>query len=89
MKVNLFLYPYRIYNDMLVGEKIRGFYETGWHTGTIMYFNTNLEEYLVTFADESEDYIKRDDIDGSNFVLLSGKSRRNQKSVDYRKLAGI
>lgn len=47
----------RNYNDKLVGEKIRGNYENGWHTGTIQWFNTEFLEYRVLFEDGSEDYI--------------------------------
>ena len=47
----------RNYSEKLVGEKIRGNYETGWHTGTIQWFNTKLMEYNVLFEDGSDDYI--------------------------------
>ena len=82
----------RIYNDKLIGEKIRGLYETGWHTGTVEYFNTELEEYCVTFKDNSEDYIKKNDIDGEKIILVSEMSRvsgRIRAQVDYRKMSGL
>ena len=60
----------RTYDDPLVGKKLRCQYETGWHTGKIEYFNTKLEEYIVFFADESSDYIKKNDIDGLEIILL-------------------
>ena len=47
---------------MLIGRKIRGLYETGWHVGKIEYLNTNLQEYLVSFNDGSSDYLKENDI---------------------------
>ena len=40
---------YCLFDYELVRQKIRGEYVTGWHTGEIMYFNTKLQEYLVTF----------------------------------------
>ena len=58
------------YDDPLVGKKLRCYYETGWHTGKIEYFNTKLEEYVVFFEDESSDYIKKGDIDGLEIILL-------------------
>ena len=61
----------RTYDDVLVGKKIRGNYETGWHLGTIEYFNTKLKEYLVFFDDGSSDYIKEDVIDVSNISQTS------------------
>ena len=81
----------RISNEKLVGRKIRGLYETGWHTGEIEYFNSKLKEYFVTFDDGSSDYIKEDEIDGCQLILLSEDvskvSGRVRKSIDYRKLA--
>ena len=82
----------RVYNDKLIGEKIRGLYETGWHTGTVEYFNTKLEEYCVSFKDNSEDYIKKNDIDGEKIILVSEMSRvsgRIRAQVDYRKMSGL
>ena len=60
----------QMYDDLLVGKKIRGHYETGWHIGKIEYFNINLEEYKVSFEDGSSDYIKKSDIDGTEIILL-------------------
>ena len=82
----------RVYNHKLKGQKIRGLYETGWHTGTVEYFNTKLEEYCVSFDDNSEDYIKESDIDGEKIILVSEMSRvsgRIRAQVDYRKMSGL
>ena len=91
IKLNYGSCLYRIQNDKLVGQKIRGLYETGWHTGTIKYFNTKLQEYLVYFEDQTEDYIKKEDIDGTQIILISEMSRsgRVRKQVDYKKMASI
>ena len=62
------------YDDLLVGKKIRGHYETGWYIGKIEYFNTKLEEYNVSFEDGSSDYIKKSDIDGVEIILLEDKT---------------
>jgi len=42
----------------------------GWFNGSINYFNKKLEEYKVTFADGSIDYIKKNDIDSVEIILL-------------------
>ena len=80
----------------LVGRKINGHYETGWHIGKLVYFNTKTQEYLVTFDDDSSDYIKEADIDDKEVILLpdedidvSKVSGRKRKHVDYKKLADI
>jgi len=70
----------RNYNDKLVGEKIRGNYENGWHTGTIQWFNTDFLEYRVLFEDGSEDYISTDDIDGVDIVLVPSQKFKNSNN---------
>ena len=44
---------YCLFDYELVGQKIRGEYVTDWHTGEIMYFNTKLQEYFVTFDEKN------------------------------------
>ena len=80
----------RSFSEKLVGQKIKGLYETGWHTGKLEYFNTKLQEYLVSFDDGSEDYIKEEDIDGKQIVLISEMSRfgRIRKTLNYKKMSG-
>ena len=69
------------YDDHLVGKIIRGNYRSsGWHNGKIEYFNTNLKEYLVLFDDGSSDYIKEDDIDGKDVILLDDALATKRKS---------
>jgi len=70
----------RNYADKLVGEKIRGNYENGWHTGTIQWFNTDFLEYRVLFEDGSEDYISTDDIDGVDIVLVPSQKFKNSNN---------
>ena len=48
----------------------KGVYENGVFVGSISYFNTQLQEYLVKFDDGSEDYICEDDIDGVELILM-------------------
>jgi len=73
----------RKYDDKLVGEKIRGNYDNGWHTGTIQYFNTEFMEYRVLFEDGSEDYISTDDIDGVDIILVpSEKFKAHDQSTN-------
>ena len=54
----------------LVGRKVKGVCENGVFVGSISYFNTQLQEYLVKFDDGSEDYICEDDIDGVELILM-------------------
>merc|ERR1739838_602216 len=71
----------------LVGKKIRGNYETGWHYGKIEYFNVKMQEYKVSFADGLDpDYIKESDIDGVDIILLDDElpTNGNNKSVDKK-----
>merc|ERR1712150_29419 len=80
----------RTVNYELVGQKIKGLYETGWHVGQVKYFNTFLQEYLVEFRDGSTDYIKKEDIDGLQIMLVQETTRtsgRIRKDVNYKKLA--
>ena len=61
----------RVYDDELVGRKIKAQYnDEGWSTGTVTWFNTRLGEFRTEFEDGSEDYIKRDEIDGVEIILL-------------------
>ena len=59
------------YDDHLVGKKLKCNYETGWYIGKIEHFDTKLKEYLVKFDDESHDYIREDEIDGIDLILLN------------------
>merc|ERR1712223_1189528 len=72
---------HRLYDAKLVGRKICAEYEgCGWYTGTIKYYNTKLEKYLLVFDDDSEDLITEDDINGTDMYLEDiGKK---SKSVD-------
>ena len=83
----------RVLTAKLVGRKIRGFYETGWHIGRLEYYNTKIQEYFVTLQDGSEDYLKEEDIDNQEVILIpenvSKVSGRVRKAVDYKKLADI
>lgn len=74
----------RIYEDNLIGTQIRGHYEgSGWHTGTIEYYNSELDKYLVLFEDESEDLLKVEDIDGVDIKFMDKpkSSQRIHKDV--------
>ena len=59
----------------------------------IEYFNTQLEEYKVSFDDESTDFLKKEDIDGVEIILIeeqescSTRSGRPRKNVDYKRMA--
>ena len=44
-------------------------YEDGWETGSISYYNKELERYKVDYKEDS-DYIGPDEIDGVEIMLL-------------------
>ena len=52
------------------GLTVKALYENGWFTGDIMYFNTAFEEYKVVYPNETSDYIRKDDFDGVQIILL-------------------
>ena len=56
--------------DNFVGRRIKAQYENGWFVGEINYFNKSLEEYRVSYEDETEDYISLEDVDGVEVQLL-------------------
>ena len=71
----------------IVGKKICGLYEgSGWHTGSVKYYNSKLDKYLLVFEDQSTDLIKEEDIDGVE-LYFSDQKRKRSKRVDYSALA--
>ena len=48
---------------------IVGTYEDGWATGSISYYNKELERYKVDYKEDS-DYIGPDEIDRVEIMLL-------------------
>ena len=54
----------------LKGKKLQVLYESGWFTGEILYYNEQLDEYKVTFDDDTSDFIKPSDIDGIEVKLV-------------------
>ena len=54
----------------IVGKKLKALYENEWFIGDIMYFNTAIEEYKVVYSDRTSDYIRKDDFDGVQIILL-------------------
>ena len=54
----------------LKGRKMKALYENGWFHGDVLYFNSKLEEFKVKFSDGSFDYLKIEDIDRIEVVLL-------------------
>ena len=81
----------RTQNHKLVGQQIRGLYETGWHNGKIEYFNLKLKEFFVLFEDDTSDYLREEEIDGYQIILkdVSKVSGRVRNTVNYRKFADI
>ena len=59
----------RNYKDDLVGRKVTALYENGWFTGIIVYFNRELKEYKVDYADKTSDYLSYHDFDGVEVIL--------------------
>ena len=60
----------RLYDAPLVGRNLRGIYENGVFNGVIKYFNKVLNEYNVVFEDGSEDYLREEDINGVDVILM-------------------
>ena len=60
----------RLYDDPLVGRNLRGIYKNGVFNGVIKYFNKVLNEYNVVFEDGSEDYLREEDINGVDVILM-------------------
>ena len=76
----------RLYDVNLVGTQIRGLYEgSGWNTGTIKYYNSKLDKYLLWFDDGSDDLIREEDIDDVELFFVD-KPKRSQR-VDYSAMA--
>ena len=71
----------RKYQYELVGEKLRALYWSGWHVGTIKYYNVDFKEYSVTFEDGSDDYISREDILNGKDVILEPSERSSKISA--------
>ena len=44
----------------------------GWHTGEIMYFNTKLQEYLVTFDEKNASFFYK--VKLSTVAYVSGEN---------------
>ena len=57
------------YKDDLVGRKVTALYENAWFTGTIVYFNRELKEYKVDYADKTSNYLSYHDFDGVEVSL--------------------
>ena len=56
--------------DNFVGRRIKALYENGWFVDETNYFNKSLEEYRVSYEDDTEDYISLEDVDGVEVQLL-------------------
>ena len=65
---------YCLFDYELVRQKIRGEYVTGWHTGEIMYFNTKLQEYFVTFDEKNAAFFLIYRVKLSTVAYVSGKN---------------
>ena len=44
---------------------------TGWFNSTIKYFNSVLNEYVITYEDDSIDYVLDTDFDGIELSFVS------------------
>ena len=50
--------------------KVNGLYEDGWFEGEIMHFNTELQEYLISFNDGTADYAATEDFNGVDLTVF-------------------
>ena len=41
-----------------------------WFEGKILYFNTEIRVYHILFTDRTTDYVKTEDFDGTELILL-------------------
>ena len=60
----------RSYNHQWVKRKVKGHYTNGWFTGAIQYYNERLKKFCVSFSDDSEDLIRKDEFDNVEIFLL-------------------
>ena len=51
-------------------RKIKVLCGNGWFTGDILYFNVKLEEFKVKFKDGTFDYLKKEDFDGIEVIIV-------------------
>ena len=51
-------------------KKIRCLYKNVWFEGEIVFYSNKLGEYHISFNDGTLDYVKAEDIDGVELVLL-------------------
>ena len=42
----------------------------GWFEGKILYFNTQIRVYHISFTDGTIDYVAAEDLDGIDLILL-------------------
>ena len=75
----------RVFRAKLVGKKICADYISGWHTGTVRYYNRKLQKYLLAFADGSTDLITEEDIDGFEMQFVDSPQKRS-KRINYAAL---
>ena len=59
----------RTSNHPLVNRTVTVCYDE-WHIGTITWCNTKLDECRVLYADKSKDYLKLDDFNGVDVILI-------------------
>ena len=59
----------RIYKYPLKNRRVKVLYQE-WEIGSISCYNKKLNEYRVEFEDGTEDYIKLDDVNGIEMILL-------------------
>ena len=60
----------RYYDGQYCGQKVKALYENGWFIGSFDYFNGDIQKYLLSYPDGSDDYIGLEDIDGVDVILL-------------------
>ena len=61
----------RLYEYGFTGMRIKAHYHNGWFIGKIAYYNSKLNEYKVLYDDMLPDFIRPDEIDGIEIMLLS------------------
>ena len=60
----------RDFSHHLVGKQFRVFYENGWFTGTVTWFNKTLDKIRILYEDGTDDYIELDEVDGAEIIPM-------------------
>ena len=58
------------YDDKLCERKLKPLHDNAWFLRNIEYYNETMSKYRLIYSDGSEDFIKVEDIDGVEIMLI-------------------